>query len=81
MDDLLKSINQHTQALLEMSEALVNLTSRQLEHEREAWELGDYIPSTYIEDGIRHITVFDLDEPVRYKYDPVEGLKQVSEVF
>ena len=54
---------------------------RQTEHEEEAWRLGDYIPSTYLEDGVRKIYVWDLDEPVRYTYTPENGLKQVKEVF
>lgn len=30
-------------------------------HEEEAWRLGDYIPDTWVEDGVRHITIFGGD--------------------
>ena len=34
--------------------------------EKEKWQLGDYIPSTYLENGIRHIVVFDEGVEQRY---------------
>lgn len=34
---------------------------REMEHEEEAWKLGDYIPDTWIENGVRHITIFGGD--------------------
>lgn len=39
------------------------------------------IPTTYRDGNITRITVFDLDEPIRYTYSPKEGLKQVRSVF
>jgi hypothetical protein len=57
------------------------LEDRQTEHEREAWQLGDYIPSTYLQDGVRKIYVWDADVEVRYTYSPTEGLKQLKGVF
>lgn len=36
--------------------------------EKDKWYLGDYIPSSWIDDnGVRHITVWDEDIETRYK--------------
>lgn len=45
------------------------------------WRLGNYIPSTYMEDGIRKIYVWDEDIEQRYEYKDGQLVDLKPETF
>lgn len=40
---------------------ILDTKERVMPPEMEEWHLGDYIPDTYMEEGVRHIVVFGGD--------------------